>query len=116
MMKILIERGNSFTATAEREIVLDVPEELCYIALDYDTVLTLTAESSDKKQTHMLSDGNIITVAPNVPVARVFFQPCVIGKGASGVHDTSSRVDIHKNLYANVARVEVAQMSSGVDF
>ena len=102
-MKILTERGNSCTATAERETVWDVQEELCYIAVDYDTVLISTAESSDKRHTHMLSDGNIITVAPNVSVARVFFQPSVIGKEASGVHDTSSRVDIHKNLYANVA-------------
>ena len=51
----------------------------------------------------MLSDGNIIiTVAPNVSVARVFFQPSVIGKEASGVHETSSRVDICKELYVNV--------------
>ena len=33
----------------------------------------------------------------------VFFQPSVIGKEASGVHDTSYRIDIRKNLYANVA-------------
>ena len=63
---------------------------------DYDTELKSTADF-DKKQTHMLSDGNIITVAPNVSVARVFFQPSVIGKEAGGVHDTSS-----KELYVNV--------------
>ena len=53
-MKILTEREYSFTTTEEREIGRDVEEKLCYIALDYDTELKSAAESSDKKQTHML--------------------------------------------------------------
>ena len=62
LMKISSVRGYSFTTTEEREIVCDVKEKLCYIALDYDTELESTAESSDKKQAHVLSDVNIITV------------------------------------------------------
>ena len=72
LMKILTERGYSFTTTAEREIVRDVKEKLCYIALDNDTELKSTAESSDKKQTHMISDGNIITVARTFPLRECF--------------------------------------------
>ena len=37
MMKILTERGHSFTTTAEREIVGDVKEQVSYIVLDLDT-------------------------------------------------------------------------------
>ena len=51
--------------TAEKEIGRDVKEKLCYIALLCNTELKSTAFRSDN-QTHMLSDGNIITVAPNV--------------------------------------------------
>ena len=74
---------------AESEVGRDVKEKLCYIAFDYDTELKLTAESSDKNQTHMLSDGNIITVgAERFPCTSVF-PASFFGIEASRVHDTS---------------------------
>ena len=43
-MRILTERWNSVTTSAERKIVYDVKENHCYMALDYDTMLKSTAK------------------------------------------------------------------------
>eukprot|EP00123_Amoebidium_parasiticum_P001310 comp12367_c0_seq1/m.7252 comp12367_c0_seq1/g.7252 ORF comp12367_c0_seq1/g.7252 comp12367_c0_seq1/m.7252 type:complete len:254 (-) comp12367_c0_seq1:591-1352(-) len=108
MIRLLMERGYFFTTTAEREIVRDLKEKLCYVAYDFEEEMAIDKEEG-VLDTYELPDGQTLSVGNETfRCPEALFQPALLGMELGGIHELChnsimrSDIDVRSALYGNV--------------
>jgi actin len=108
MMKLLMEGGQTFVTSAEKEIVRSIKEQLCYVALDFDEEMTNSGKTVVDEEFE-LPDGTMIKVGnPRFRCPEALFKPAHIGLECPGFHEMAFKsiqkcdIDVRRDLFANI--------------
>lgn len=121
LVRLMTERGHSLTNSAEREIVRDIKEKLCYVALDFNEEMNRSKNSSEIEKSYEMPDGSIINLGnERFRAPEALFQPNMLGLDIDGIDETTYKsimkcdLDIRRDLYGNVVMSGGTTMYPGI--
>lgn len=108
--KLLMDRGVSMTTSAEREIVRDIKEKLCYVATNFDEEIEeFNVHKNEEQQIYELPDGHKINIGNEAfRCPEALFKPSLLGQEGAGLHEAiyasiaGCDMDLRRDMYANV--------------
>ncbi|MBD3193404.1 MAG: actin, cytoplasmic 2 [Candidatus Heimdallarchaeota archaeon] len=109
LRRLLRQQGHSLSSSAELEIVRDVKENFCYIALDPEKELQLVEKDNNLEKSYQMPDGTTLALQKERFLApEIFFEPQKAGKALQAlpemIHQAINKcdVDIRRSLYSNI--------------
>lgn len=121
LQRLLRQKGYPFITSAEKEIVRDIKEKLCYVAVDPEKEMLLSKRINGMKREYMLPDGELIRVGIERFMApECLFNPSVIGKEIPPLDDlivgtiSECEVDLRRELYGNIVLSGGTTMFPGI--
>lgn len=89
LMKLLQKRDFSFVTNAEYELVREIKEKLCYVALDFEKDLQSSDPSAARESTYELPDGQLVNIGKACfECPEVLFKPHLMGISDVGIHES----------------------------
>uniref|UniRef100_UPI00358ED849 uncharacterized protein isoform X2 n=1 Tax=Myxine glutinosa TaxID=7769 RepID=UPI00358ED849 len=104
---LLSYQGHAFRSSAEREVVREMKEDMCYIALS--TKKETQRPRAEISREYRLPDGQMIIIDNQRFLApETLFDPSLVGMDAPGMHLLTynsimqSDIDVRRDLFGNV--------------
>jgi len=107
--RILTERGLTLEGPSGLEIVRDIKEKTCYVAMDFEEEMSKVDKQSEMEVNYELPDGTIVQIgSERFRTPEALFQPDMIGMEADGLHTLTYNsiqdcdLDVRRDLFNNI--------------